>query len=84
MGVEVGGPIDGVDEPVQPLAAAAVAALGLDHQLVVTAGRQHREAGPVVPADVELVAVEPGGDDPVGDQVDPGLPVPCGEGDGAA
>ena len=85
VGVEVGGAVDGVDEPVQTLAAAAVAALGLDHQLVGP-GRQARHGEPraVVPGDVELAAVEPGGDDPVGDQVDPGLPVPRGEGDRAA
>ena len=72
VGVEVGGAVGGIDEPVQPLAGAAVAALGLDHQLVGAVGGGHGQPGAVVPGDVELVAVEPRGGDPVGDQVDPG------------
>ena len=86
VGVEVGGAVGGIDESVQPLAGAAVAALGLDDQLVRAVGGGYRQPGAVVPGDVELAAVDPRGAHPVGDQVDPGGSTGegAGEGDSAA
>jgi hypothetical protein len=71
LGVEVGAPIDGVDEAVQALAGVHVQALGDDLQLVVSRQVGQGDARTAVGGHrVEIDTVQPQNADRAGDQID--------------
>ena len=79
LGVEVDLAVGGIDEAVQALTGAGVAAQRGDGQLMLAAGQIEGEPEAIVGVRGQLDAVQPGIDDLVGDQIEPAVARLAGE-----